>query len=83
LRGRSAGEDDLNMTSEVDRAGDGSGEITFTDPDLAFLRHARFGELPARVRPADMVEMAETEPRRDWPDTAPSREQSEVQGAGG
>jgi hypothetical protein len=63
------------MTSDADAAEDGAGEIRFTDPDLAFLRHARFGELPPRVRPADMVELVETDPRRDWPDAGPSREQ--------
>ncbi|MEV4508719.1 hypothetical protein AB0K00_07140 [Dactylosporangium sp. NPDC049525] len=71
------------MTSEASRAGDGSGEIRFSDPDLAFLRHARFGELPARVRPAELVELVETDPRRDWPDTGPSREQAETHWGGG
>ncbi|MDG6102805.1 hypothetical protein Daura_41185 [Dactylosporangium aurantiacum] len=71
------------MTSDVSGAGDGSGEIRFTDPELAFLRHARFGELPPRVRPSDTVELVETDPRRDWPDVGPSRAQAEVQGAGG
>ncbi|WP_327009450.1 hypothetical protein OHA72_20730 [Dactylosporangium sp. NBC_01737] len=71
------------MSSETDRAGDGSAEITFTDPDLAFLRHVRFGELPGRVRPADMVELVETDPRRDWPDTGPSREQNDAHWGGG
>lgn len=71
------------MTGEVVRGDGGTGEITFTDPDLAFLRHARFGELPGRVRPADMVELVETDPRRDWPDTGPSREQSEAHWGGG
>jgi hypothetical protein len=71
------------MSSEADRHDDGSGEIRFTDPDLAFLRHARFGELPARVRPVDMVELVETDPRRDWPDTGPSREQNEAHWGGG
>jgi hypothetical protein len=32
----------------------------FTDDELAFLRHVRFGELPARVRPEDMVEETDT-----------------------
>jgi hypothetical protein len=71
------------MSSEANPAADGAGEITFTDPDLAFLRHARFGELPGRVRPADRVELVETDPRRDWPDTGPSREQHEATQAGG
>lgn len=34
----------------------------FTDEEFAFLRHARFGELPAPVRPEEMVELSETEP---------------------
>lgn len=71
------------MTSGMSGAEDGSGEIRFSDPELAFLRHARFGELPPRVRPADTVELVETDPRRDWPDVGPSREQAEIQGAGG
>ena len=71
------------MTSEVHGAEDGSGEIRFTDPELAFLRHARFGELPARVRPADTVELVETDPRRDWPDNGPTREQTAAYWAGG
>lgn len=70
------------MTSEVTRDG-GAGGIRFTDSEMAFLRHARFGELPARVRPADMVELVETDARRDWPDTGPSREQSDVHWSGG
>jgi hypothetical protein len=47
-----------------------------TDEEFARLRHVRFGELPARVEPADLVETAETDPpheeleqppvRREW-----------------
>lgn len=33
----------------------------FTDEELAFLRHARFGELPERVRPEEYVELTESE----------------------
>ncbi|MFD4192445.1 MULTISPECIES: hypothetical protein [Amycolatopsis] len=33
----------------------------FTDEELAFLRFARFGELPPRVLPDDLVEVVETE----------------------
>ena len=33
----------------------------FTDEELAFLRHARFGELPARVLPSELVVLVETE----------------------
>jgi len=40
----------------------------FTDQELAFLRHARFGELPDRVRPEDIVESVETDARRDLPE---------------
>ncbi|GAA1520364.1 hypothetical protein GCM10009827_039960 [Dactylosporangium maewongense] len=69
------------MTS--DTADDGSARITFSDPDLAFLRHARFGELPARIRPSDTVELVETDPKRDWPDLGPSRAQVEAQRGGG
>jgi hypothetical protein len=42
--------------------------VPFTDAELAFLRHVRFGELPARVRPDDLVPMRETDPKRDLPD---------------
>jgi hypothetical protein len=71
------------MTSDANRTDDGSGDISFTDPELAFLRHVRFGELPARVRPSDMVELVETDQRPDWPDAAPSRAQTEAQMGGG
>jgi hypothetical protein len=36
----------------------------FTDEEHAFLRHVRFGELPGRILPEDMVESQETEPQR-------------------
>ncbi len=49
---------------------DDSTPIRFTDEDAAFLRHVRFGELPARVRPDERVELIETEARRDWPEPA-------------
>ena len=39
----------------------------FTDEELAFLRFARFGELPARVAPADLIESAETDPPHEEP----------------
>jgi hypothetical protein len=41
-----------------------------TDEELAYLRHTRFGQLPARVRPEDLVEAEEAEPcmrNRDSP----------------
>jgi hypothetical protein len=40
----------------------------FTDEELAFLRYARFSELPARVRPDERVELVETDARRDLPE---------------
>src|SRR5688500_1283045 len=36
--------------------------VPFSDEDMAFLRHVRFGELPARVRPDDLVPLQETDP---------------------
>jgi hypothetical protein len=39
----------------------------FTDDELAFLRHARFGELPERVLPEDQVELRETDPPAEEP----------------
>ena len=39
----------------------------FTDEELAFLRFARFGELPARVMPAEMVETVDAEAEREEP----------------
>ncbi|MBO4143484.1 hypothetical protein J5U46_25365 [Micromonospora tulbaghiae] len=41
---------------------------SFTDQEYAFLRHVRFGELPARVRPEERIEAAETEFPPDRPD---------------
>jgi hypothetical protein len=40
----------------------------FSDDELAFLRQARFGELPDRIRPEERVELTETDPRRDRPE---------------
>jgi hypothetical protein len=36
----------------------------FTDDELAFLRHVRFGELPARALPEELVPLVETQPDR-------------------
>ena len=38
-----------------------------TDEELAYLRHTRFGQLPARVRPEDRVEAEEAEPVHEEP----------------
>lgn len=48
---------------------------SFTDEEFAFLRHARFGELPDRIRPEDAVPTTETDPRRDRPEPDPYPEQ--------
>lgn len=38
----------------------------FTDEELAFLRHVRFGQAPERVRPEQVVPLVESEqPQRD------------------
>jgi hypothetical protein len=47
-----------------------------TEEEYVSLRHAKFGELPDRVLPKDLVELVETdpqgetrepvEPRREW-----------------
>jgi hypothetical protein len=42
----------------------------FTDEQAAFLRHVRFGELPARVRPEQRVEVVETDSRTEVPPQA-------------
>lgn len=39
----------------------------FTDEELAYLRHVRFGQLPARVRPDELVETEETDPSHEEP----------------
>lgn len=36
----------------------------FTDDELAFLRHVRFGDLPERVLPDSYVELAESDSPR-------------------
>ncbi|WP_433207872.1 hypothetical protein ACQP00_42245 [Dactylosporangium sp. CS-047395] len=54
----------------------------FTDAELSFLRHARFGELPAPVRPEDRVELEETDAPRTWLDVGPSPEQQRALQAG-
>ena len=42
----------------------------FTDEEMAFLRFARFGELPPRVLPTDLVALNETDPAPDYADLA-------------
>jgi hypothetical protein len=38
-----------------------------TDEELAHLRRTRFGHLPARVKPEDLVETEEAEPSHEEP----------------
>jgi hypothetical protein len=38
-----------------------------TDEELAHLRHTRFGRLPGRVRPEELVESEETDPVHEEP----------------
>lgn len=40
----------------------------FTDEELAFLRFVRFGQLPARVLPDELLELASAHPRPDVPE---------------
>ncbi|GIF46044.1 hypothetical protein DFJ67_6308 [Asanoa ferruginea] len=42
--------------------------VVFSDEEAAFLRHVRFGELPPRVLPEDLVELHETDPPQAKPD---------------
>ena len=57
------------MDADGQRGERGGRREQFTDEEYAFLRRARFGELPARVAPEDLVEMAETDaPNEDPPE---------------
>lgn len=39
-----------------------------TDDEAALFRFLRFGQLPARVLPSELVELVETDPKRDLPE---------------
>ncbi|MFI6128416.1 hypothetical protein [Micromonospora sp. NPDC051141] len=41
---------------------------SFTDDEYAFLRHVRFGELPAPMRPEERMEAIETDVPPGRPD---------------
>lgn len=41
-----------------------------TDEELAVARHARFGELPSRVQPAELVESVDAGSQQDVPPPA-------------
>ncbi|BFU48089.1 hypothetical protein [Krasilnikovia sp. MM14-A1004] len=47
---------------------DGTSHEDFSEQEMAFLRHAEFGELPPRVRPEELVELTETETQQERPD---------------
>lgn len=49
---------------------DDRAESTLTDEDAAFLRYARFSELPDRIPPDKRVELTENESPRYWPEPA-------------
>ncbi|WP_330467163.1 hypothetical protein [Micromonospora zamorensis] len=55
-------------------------EQPFTDDEYAFLRHARFGELPLAVRPDERVALTETDPGRDRPEESEDPIRWNVQG---
>ncbi|MGI5215932.1 hypothetical protein [Plantactinospora sp. CA-290183] len=44
-----------------------------TDEEFEELRHVRFGKLPARIVPAELVETAETHPAHEEPVEPPVR----------
>lgn len=49
--------------------------MSLSDAECARQRAERFGKLPTGVRPDDLVELVETVPRRDRPETALSEDQ--------
>ncbi|MBC6447871.1 hypothetical protein [Actinokineospora xionganensis] len=50
----------------------------FSDEEFAFLRYARFGSLPERVKREELVALNETEPAPDYSDLAyDARERAE------
>ncbi|GGK76670.1 hypothetical protein Sme01_20630 [Sphaerisporangium melleum] len=51
-------------------AHDDAPEERFTAEEYAFLRFARFGRLPERVLPAEMVEEIKTDRPQDVPEQA-------------
>ena len=54
-------------------ADDSAHSDRLTDEEAAFLRHVRFGELPERVLPDDLVPLRETDARPDWPESTTDR----------
>jgi hypothetical protein len=58
-------------------------EEPLTEADQGRVRAARFGRLPARVRPDDAVETVDTEIRRGRPEPAVSEDLRQALLAGG
>lgn len=71
------------MTDHGGRVRDAGVEDGPARSDAAARRQARFGALPGRVQPADMVGLVETDVARDLPDTGMSREQRDALLGGG
>jgi hypothetical protein len=57
-------------------------QIEFTDEEWAFLRYARFGQLPPRVAPEERVELQETEPGGGYADPELGRRRDISYGGG-
>ncbi|MBM7080620.1 MULTISPECIES: hypothetical protein [Micromonospora] len=55
---------------------------SFTDEQYAFLRHARFGELPPSVRPDERSASTETDPPRYQPDPTPGQYEQDLRAGG-
>ena len=55
----------------------------FTDEQAAFLRHVRFGELPARPAPQELVALTETDAKRDLPEVIGDPMEWRLNAAGG
>ncbi|RKR85793.1 hypothetical protein BDK92_0002 [Micromonospora pisi] len=55
----------------------------FSDEELAYLRHLRFGQLPPRVLPEDHVPLIETDHRPDRPEPTGGEDEWMLRNAGG
>jgi hypothetical protein len=53
---------DVRVDAERDRIS------PMTDEEAELFRWLRFGQLPDRIRPSDMIAMVDVEPRRDVPE---------------
>jgi hypothetical protein len=58
-------------------------ETVATDVDGVQARVTRFGKLPARIQPEEIVETVETSSRQSWPDPAGTEEQRQALLGGG